>query len=611
MDKNPHAELITLLERYNKHLPNNHHQPSQPFSTSAATNATLPSPLEILSSMIPPIDSTDLSPTSPNPGHLTRSHPPHSLLSSVYPTYNPVTTTTRLPVPSPVVVLPPPRIDDPATSAPTPQTQTSGDGGCCAECCPVIAAEIAAMAPPASNACCPQQQDAQRYPSMTSYAVISPPQQPATSGSTPHPFAVARLGTVSPATRVSLSSLAATYTPPAIAPYPGGPQQHLQGRSVSGDVNAQNGAISPAVSETNDAKKMMTQQQDQGEDQQQWNQHRLNVLKARRRPSEQVRILALWICNALIVIRLQLFIYLLMQRKDTQNAVTKQPTPIAPRINTDNNSTSLNLSAHPSPNLASFNAPAYRSSSTPPSPIPTLNPSIKRKEPTPPPIPTFASQLTTHTTTTARCLWSTCAAVFRSLDELIPHLCKLHVGVRTASSSVAAVARGSRCRWAACSTEKEGSDELISHLCADHLGYVDPTASTDLRHACQWAGCSNRFATFDELTGHVSEDHVGQGRSSYVCNWKGCDRKGRPFTQRQKVMRHIQTHTGDKPYQCNVCQKRFSEANIMTQHMRTHTGEKPFRCPEPDCGRQFSISGALTIHRRVHSGERPFRCRGV
>src|SRR3990170_4026321 len=47
-----------------------------------------------------------------------------------------------------------------------------------------------------------------------------------------------------------------------------------------------------------------------------------------------------------------------------------------------------------------------------------------------------------------RCLWSTCAAVFRSIDELIPHLSKLHVAGRS---------KGNFCRWASCSMEKEGS----------------------------------------------------------------------------------------------------------------------------------------------------------
>ncbi|KFH65839.1 hypothetical protein MVEG_07942 [Podila verticillata NRRL 6337] len=135
-----------------------------------------------------------------------------------------------------------------------------------------------------------------------------------------------------------------------------------------------------------------------------------------------------------------------------------------------------------------------------------------------------------------------------------------------------------------------------------------PTAEDDI-HACHWRGCSETFPSFSTLTNHLSEVHIETGKSEYICDWLGCDRRGRGFGQRQKAMRHIQTHTGDKPFQCSECAKRFSEANIMAQHMRTHTGEKPFKCPEPGCGRQFSISGALTIHKRVHTGEKPFKCR--
>ncbi|KAI1317480.1 zinc-finger protein [Mortierella claussenii] len=129
------------------------------------------------------------------------------------------------------------------------------------------------------------------------------------------------------------------------------------------------------------------------------------------------------------------------------------------------------------------------------------------------------------------------------------------------------------------------------------------------QHPCLWRGCKLAFPQFEALTAHLSEEHIGMGKSEYICEWTNCDRQGRGFGQRQKAMRHIQTHTGDKPFQCEVCQKRFSEANIMAQHMRTHTGEKPFKCTEPGCGRQFSISGALTIHRRVHTGEKPFKCK--
>ncbi|KAI9023552.1 hypothetical protein CLU79DRAFT_701387 [Phycomyces nitens] len=189
------------------------------------------------------------------------------------------------------------------------------------------------------------------------------------------------------------------------------------------------------------------------------------------------------------------------------------------------------------------------------------------------------------------CKWLACSATFNTLDDLAPHLFKIHLGGRTIDL---------KCHWESCTVSTEDSNDLFNHL-TKHLG--------QFLHYCRWLNCRDRFETFDELTGHLSDTHVGSGRSEYICRWEKCDREGKVFSQRQKVIRHIQTHTGDKPYQCSMCKKRFSEANIITQHLRTHTGEKPYKCPEKGCEKQFSISGALTIHRRVHSGEKPFACK--
>lgn len=125
---------------------------------------------------------------------------------------------------------------------------------------------------------------------------------------------------------------------------------------------------------------------------------------------------------------------------------------------------------------------------------------------------------------------------------------------------------------------------------------------------CRWRDCSQTFSRHDDLTVHISEQHIGSGYSTYRCLWQDCARNEAEFPQRQKVMRHIQTHTGDKPFQCTICRRRFSEMNIMTQHRRTHTGERPYRCEHAGCGREFTIASALTIHLRKHTGERPFAC---
>lgn len=130
------------------------------------------------------------------------------------------------------------------------------------------------------------------------------------------------------------------------------------------------------------------------------------------------------------------------------------------------------------------------------------------------------------------------------------------------------------------------------------------------RHMCRWEHCAMSFDTHAELTAHIAQEHIGSKKTEYECRWEGCERakEGRTFAQRQKALRHMQTHTGDRPYVCPTCSRRFHEASTLTQHIRTHTRERPYKCDFPGCGKSFSVVGSLTIHKRTHTGDRPFAC---
>ncbi|KAJ7985174.1 hypothetical protein DPEC_G00349340 [Dallia pectoralis] len=87
-----------------------------------------------------------------------------------------------------------------------------------------------------------------------------------------------------------------------------------------------------------------------------------------------------------------------------------------------------------------------------------------------------------------------------------------------------------------------------------------------------------------------------------------CDVCERSFSEKWALNNHMKLHTGDKPYKCAwpACHYAFLTLSAMKDHFRTHTGEKSFLCDL--CGFAGGTRHALTKHRRQHTGERPFKC---
>jgi len=78
-----------------------------------------------------------------------------------------------------------------------------------------------------------------------------------------------------------------------------------------------------------------------------------------------------------------------------------------------------------------------------------------------------------------------------------------------------------------------------------------------------------------------------------------CEQCGRKFHQKCLLIKHIRTHTGEKPYDCAFCDKSYRHLDNLSRHTRTHTGERPFQCTQ--CEKSYTTDENLKIHLKTHA----------
>ena len=143
--------------------------------------------------------------------------------------------------------------------------------------------------------------------------------------------------------------------------------------------------------------------------------------------------------------------------------------------------------------------------------------------------------------------------------------------------------------------------------------------------------CNKLFSTPGNLHSHITTIH--DNYRPYKCDFPNCKKA---YAAESKLIAHKRTHTGLRPFVCQICQKTFSEKGNLKTHLKFHSEIRPFKCTLCNkeyksrghlkdhieiehyhikkfccqyCNKYFGRISTLKVHIRIHTNEKRFECK--
>ena len=135
---------------------------------------------------------------------------------------------------------------------------------------------------------------------------------------------------------------------------------------------------------------------------------------------------------------------------------------------------------------------------------------------------------------------------------------------------------------------KSSPGNLRNHLKNKHKLLRDKT------YLCSYCG-----KQFYEKRSKIECEARCTGDPRSICPYDGCSMQ---FTKAQSTRKHISSvHKKLKPHICDICGRTFAHSTHLKTHSRVHTGETPFGCEK--CQKKFKFHATRNNHKCVLATE--------